>query len=230
MDNQYGVPSTPEGASAWHVLCSDKYNCTANGKCLDDLEALPESKRHRLLRQCLVETAPLVIRHPIYETYQQSIHCFRLLKERFEDTSSGQRLIQEARRIFYEENSFVVFWAGLNHFLEDILGHWTNAISVKLLVRRVTVKVGRHECPNAGLAEVLSHFSALDNCPNLESISFEWWGPPRLSTSNLAMELERACLDHGSDSEAESDQTLRDPFASEYAYLSDGDDLETVQR
>lgn len=114
-----------------------------------------------------------MIQEPIAWTSHESIDSFLLLKNEARDNEAGQRLLQEARQVFYEENSFIVFWSGLDRFLGDLLGRWTDATPVKSLVRKITVRIERHECGCGNLGDYLHrtrHFAT-----NLESITFEWW-------------------------------------------------------
>ncbi|KAF4469741.1 hypothetical protein FALBO_3362 [Fusarium albosuccineum] len=151
-------PSGPDGDSAWRLPDGDSYSLLANGTSLRDIKKLPRSRRRRVLRQHLVGNEPLVIQHPIDGAYQHSIRYFAMLKEKAGGDEFEQRILRDARQMFYEENVLIVFWDGL----------------VNALVRRITVKIGRREFPNGRLVEALGHLSALSNLANLESISLKW--------------------------------------------------------
>ncbi|KAF4468485.1 hypothetical protein FALBO_4602 [Fusarium albosuccineum] len=227
MNSNCTPPSGPDGDSAWRLPDCDSYNLLANGTSLRDIKKLPGSERRRVLRQHLVEIEPLIIQHPIYGTYQDSIRCFAMLKERAGADEFEQRLLRDARQMFYEENSFIVFWDGSGRLLGDILGHWDDVIPVNALVRRITVKISRREFPNGRLVDVLGYISALSNLANLESISLEWWDPTGpLKAIMEELDVGGGDVDPADDSGAESDRTLRNPFSDD-AYASDENESRT---
>ncbi|RSL40046.1 hypothetical protein CEP54_016204 [Fusarium duplospermum] len=81
-------------ASAWYLPDpEDNYCRLTGGKSFEDFEKLPEHERRS---------------EPIAWTNHESIDSLFLLKNEARDNEAGQRLLQEARQVFYEENSFIV--------------------------------------------------------------------------------------------------------------------------
>ncbi|KAH8669235.1 hypothetical protein BGZ61DRAFT_498078 [Ilyonectria robusta] len=206
------ISYTARRISTWYLPDPDDNYCRlTGGKSFEDFEKLPEDERRNVFREYLVEKTPIVIQQPIAWTSQESIDSFLLLKNEVRDNESGKRLLQEARQVFYEENSFIVFWSDLDRFLDDLLGRWTDAVPVKSLVRRITVRVERHECGCGNLAEYLQHARYFAKSPNLESISFEWWDSWRHWKANdVEEESVGDDTDNDDASGDESDGTLKE--------------------
>ncbi|KAI8648095.1 hypothetical protein NCS56_01541200 [Fusarium sp. Ph1] len=140
-------PALLDRASTWYLPDpEDNYCRFTGGKSFEDFEKLPEHERRSVFRAYLAEETPVLIQEPITWTSQESIDAFLLLKNEARDNEAGQRLLQEARQVFYEENSFIVLWSDLDRFFGDLLGRWADAVPVKSLVRRIIVRVERHEC------------------------------------------------------------------------------------
>lgn len=183
---------------------------------------LPEEERRSIFRSYLVEDAPILIQQPIAWTNQESIDSFLLLKKEVGDDDSGQRLLEEARRVFYEENSFIIFWNSLDRFLDDLLGRWPDAIPVKSLVRKITIRIERHECGCGNLVEYLQHARCLAESSTLESVTFEWWDSWRhRKATNAKGESDDNDANSGDDSGGESDDTLTKSLSIDGIWSSD---------
>ena len=198
-------PALPDEASTWYLPGpEDNYCRFTGGKSFEDFEKLPEHERRSVFRAYLAEKTPILIQEPIAWTSHKSIDSFLLLKNEARDNEAGQRLLQEARQVFYEENSFIVVWSDLDRFFDDLLGQWTDATPVKSLVRRITVRIERHECGCGNLGDYLQrtcHFAT-----NLESITFEWWDSWKHWEAN---NIEEESVGDGTDDD-ESGRTLKE--------------------
>ncbi|KAJ3453527.1 hypothetical protein MRS44_017774 [Fusarium solani] len=198
-------PTPLEEASTWYLPDpEDNYCRFTGGKSFEDFEKLSEHERRNVFRSYLAEKTPILIQEPIAWTSQESIDSFLLLKNEARDNEAGQRLLQEARQVFYEENSFIVLWSDLDRFFGDLLGRWTDATPVKSLVRKITVRIERHECGCGNLGDYLQrtrHFAT-----NLESITFEWWDSWKHWEAN---NIEEESVGDGTDDD-ESGRTLKE--------------------
>ncbi|KAG5756896.1 hypothetical protein H9Q69_011105 [Fusarium xylarioides] len=85
----------------------------------------------------------------------------------------------EARRVLYEENSFVIYFDDFSRFLDDMLGNWEGAAAVETLLRHLTVRVKRDECQCGQLMKYMQHASYFATMPQLQKISFEWFDPSK---------------------------------------------------
>ncbi|RSL78545.1 hypothetical protein CEP52_017622, partial [Fusarium oligoseptatum] len=108
MAGYHRFPVLPDEALTWHLPDpEDNYCRFTGGKSFEDFEKLPENERHTVFRAYLAEKTPILIQEPISWTSHKSIDSFFLLKNEARDNEAGQRLLQEARKVFYEENSFI---------------------------------------------------------------------------------------------------------------------------
>ncbi|KAI8710385.1 hypothetical protein NCS52_01578200 [Fusarium sp. LHS14.1] len=139
-----------------------------------NLNGLSTDGRLEMFRKYLVSEMPIKIQEPASWSDEGTVKRFLLLKQLLSEDEAQRNLIQEARNVFYEENAFIISWHGLSHFLNDILGDWTDAVPVELLVRKLTVLVERRECQCGRLTECMRHTCNLAKFPNLELISFKW--------------------------------------------------------
>ncbi|KAJ3454275.1 hypothetical protein MRS44_018267 [Fusarium solani] len=146
----------------------------ASGMDLENIARFSSDDRRAILCKYLTDEKPIVIQEPIAWSDEKSIGRFFLLKKFLEADESRQQLLQEARQVFYEENAFIVSWAGFSRFLDDMLGDWIEAAPVESLVRDLTVIVERHECQCGQLMEYMEHASHFAKLPQLQRISFEW--------------------------------------------------------
>ncbi|KAJ3453609.1 hypothetical protein MRS44_017856 [Fusarium solani] len=198
-------PTLLDEAPTWYLPDpEDNYCRLTGGKSFEDFEKVPEHERRSVFRAYLAEKTPILIQEPIAWTSHESIDSFFLLKNEARDNEAGQRLLQEARQVFYEENSFIVLWSDLDRFFGDLLGRWTDATPVKSLVRKITVRIERHECGCGNLGDYLQrtrHFAT-----NLESITFEWWDSWKHWEAN---NIEEKSVGDGTDDD-ESGRTLKE--------------------
>ncbi|RTE68368.1 hypothetical protein BHE90_017254 [Fusarium euwallaceae] len=146
----------------------------ASGMDLENIARVTSDDRRAILCKYLADKKPIVIQEPIAWSDDKSIGKFFLLKKLLEADESRQQLLQEARQVFYEENAFIVSWAGFSRFLDDMLGDWIDAVPVESLVRDLTVIVERHECQCGQLMEYMEHASHFAKLPQLQRISFKW--------------------------------------------------------
>ncbi|KAJ4137902.1 hypothetical protein NW754_011126, partial [Fusarium falciforme] len=110
-----------------------------------NLNGLSTDGRLEIFRKYLVSEKPIKIQEPVPRSDEGTVKRFLLLKQSLSEDEAQRHLIQEARKVFYEENAFIISWDGLSRFLNDILGDWIDAVPVELLVRKLTVFVERHE-------------------------------------------------------------------------------------
>ncbi|KAM6508381.1 hypothetical protein FALCPG4_018245 [Fusarium falciforme] len=139
-----------------------------------NLNGLSTDGRLEIFRKYLVSEKPIKIQEPVSRSDEGTVKRFLLLKQSLSEDEAQRHLIQEARKVFYEENAFIISWDGLSRFLNDILGDWIDAVPVELLVRKLTMLVERHECQCVRLTECMQHTCNLAKFPNLEMISFKW--------------------------------------------------------
>ncbi|KAJ3454992.1 hypothetical protein MRS44_013592 [Fusarium solani] len=153
-------PALLDEPSTWYLPDpEDNYCHFTGGKSFEDFEKLPEHERSSVFRAYLAEKTPILIQEPIAWTSHESIDLFLLLKNEARDNEAGQRLLQEARQVFYEENSFIVLWSDLDRFFDDLLGRQDRKARVWMW------KPWGLSAAHPPLCRV----------PNLESLSFEWW-------------------------------------------------------
>ncbi|KAF4963790.1 hypothetical protein FSARC_8216 [Fusarium sarcochroum] len=130
--------------------------------------------RRAILCKYLVKETPVLVQEPIAWSNEESIGRFLLLKKLLNEDKSRQHLLLEARRVFYEENSFVIYLSGLSRFLDDMLGDWDDTVAVEMLVRDLTIKVEREKCQCGQLMEYMQRLSYFAKMPQLQRIVFEW--------------------------------------------------------
>ncbi|KAH6949679.1 hypothetical protein BKA56DRAFT_499532, partial [Ilyonectria sp. MPI-CAGE-AT-0026] len=132
--------------------------------------ALPKDTRRNGFRKCLVENELIEFDGFVEWQHCKAIYTFLLFKEHLEGNEIGQQLIQEARQIFYEENSFMLSSTLLQWFLSDPLGGWEKSTPVKSLVRDITIRVDRRHCRGEDMVPSLQEaFQFTD----LERVSIE---------------------------------------------------------
>jgi hypothetical protein len=144
------------------------------GRSLDDICRMPSNDRRAILCKYLVKETPVLVQEPIAWSNEESIGRFLLLKKLLNEDKSRQHLLLEARRVFYEENSFVIYLSGLSRFLDDMLGDWDDTVAVEMLVRDLTIKVEREKCQCGQLMEYMQRLSYFAKMPQLQRILFEW--------------------------------------------------------
>ena len=149
-----------------------------DGQTLDDIYDMSSDDRRSLFQKYLVnKDKPVLLQEPIAWSDDESIGRFLLLKKFLDDDDSKKHLLQEARRVFYEENSFVLTLSGLSRFLDDMLGDWEDAVPVEMLVRDLTVKVERNECQCGQLLDYIQRLTYFAKMPQLQKIAVEWHSP-----------------------------------------------------
>lgn len=143
-------------------------------RSIDDVCSMPSNDRRAILCKYLVKETPVLIQEPIAWSNEESIGRFLLLKKLLNEDKSRQHLLLEARRVFYEENSFVIYLSGFSRFLDDVLGDWDDIVAVEMLVRDLTIKVEREKCQCGQLMEYMQRLSYFTKMPQLQRIVFEW--------------------------------------------------------
>ncbi|KAF5988544.1 hypothetical protein FBULB1_1420 [Fusarium bulbicola] len=149
------------------------------GRTLDDIHALPSDTRRAILHKYLVTEEPILMQEPTGWSNEESIKRFILLKELLKEDKSRRNLLLEARRVLYEENSFIIYFDDFSRFLDDMLGNWEGAAAVETLLRHLTVRVKRDECQCGQLMKYMQHASYFAMMPQLQKISFEWFDPSK---------------------------------------------------
>ncbi|KAF5974098.1 hypothetical protein FBULB1_7930 [Fusarium bulbicola] len=149
------------------------------GRTLDDIHALPSDTRRAILHKYLVTEEPILMQEPTGWSNEESIKRFILLKELLKEDESRRNLLLEARRVLYEENSFIIYFDDFPRFLDDMLGNWEGAAAVETLLRHLTVRVRRDECQCGQLMKYMQHASYFAMMPRLQRISFEWFDPSK---------------------------------------------------
>ncbi|RKK52611.1 hypothetical protein BFJ69_g17874, partial [Fusarium oxysporum] len=127
------------------LTANDDLAQLTGGRPLDDISKMPSDDRRAVLCKCLVKEDPVVVQEPVAWSDDESIGRFLLLKRFLNNDESRRHLLLEARRVFYEENSFIISLAGFSRFLDDMLGDWEDAVAVEMLVRDLTIKVERQD-------------------------------------------------------------------------------------
>ncbi|OBS15604.1 hypothetical protein FPOA_13552 [Fusarium poae] len=159
---------------------------SGDGTTLDDIYDMPSDDRRSLFHKYLVnKDKPILVQEPIAWSDDESIGRFFLLKKFLDEDESKKHLLLEARRVFYEENSFVLLLSGLSRFLDDMLGDWEDAVPVEMLVRDLTVKVERNECHCGQLLDYIQRLTYFAKMPQLQKITVEWHSP----TENVDQDL-----------------------------------------
>ncbi|KAL9572193.1 hypothetical protein ACKAV7_003681 [Fusarium commune] len=158
------------------------------GRPLDDISQMPSDDRRAVLCKYLVKEGPVVVQEPIAWSDEESIGRFLLLKRFLSKDESRKHLLLEARRVFYEENSFVISLSGFSRFLDDMLGDWEDAVAVEMLLRDLTIKVERQDCQCGQLMEYIQRLSYFAKMPQLRKITIEWYTPTKDMDEGLPYE------------------------------------------
>ncbi|KAJ4148673.1 hypothetical protein NW765_016383 [Fusarium oxysporum] len=96
-------------AKAMQLLtANDDLAQLTGGRPLDDISKMPSDDRRAVLCKYLVKEDPVVVQEPIAWSDEESIGRFLLLKRFLNNDESRRHLLLEARRVFYEENSFII--------------------------------------------------------------------------------------------------------------------------
>lgn len=144
------------------------------GKALDDICRMPSDDLRAMLSRYLVTDAPVLIQEPIAWSDEESIGRFLSLKKVLGKDESRKHLLLEARRVFYEENSFIIRLGGFSRFMDDMLGDWEDSVPVEMLVHDLTIRVEREECHCGQLMEYVQRLSYFTKMPQLRRVLFEW--------------------------------------------------------
>ncbi|KAF4455038.1 hypothetical protein F53441_2543 [Fusarium austroafricanum] len=219
------------------LIAKDDIAQLTGGRPLDDISKMPSDDRRAVLCKYLVKEGPVVVQEPIAWSDEESIGRFLLLKKFLNNDESRQHLLLEARRVFYEENSFVISLSGLSRFLDDMLGDWEDAVAVEMLVRDLTIKVERQDCQCGQLMEYIQRLSYFAKMPQLQKITIEWYTPPRnmdeglpydwstlsSSSSSKGNSLRIFTDDDGTSENGDSNETLRWETSDDDIWSLDGD-------
>ncbi|KAK2595200.1 hypothetical protein QQS21_007105 [Conoideocrella luteorostrata] len=149
---------------------------------LDQLEALPVKERRTILTEHLVadESLELDESHTLKAEPQE--YTLRVIIGREKYSNFERELAKEARRIFYQDNQFVLWSTHLNVFLQGDYGDRTSCIPVYELVKDIVIGLacyrGDFDSNAMALQEVLCF-------TNLECLSIELWGHGALDGSDL---------------------------------------------
>ncbi|KAF5701667.1 hypothetical protein FMUND_13793 [Fusarium mundagurra] len=180
FDLEQAPPSAVHKANVMQLLsANDDLAQLAGGRSLDDISNMPSDDRRAVLRKYLVNEDPITMQEPVAWSDQESIGRFLLLKRFLDNDRSRQHLLLEARRVFYEENSFIIPLDGFSRFLDDMLGDWEDTVAVEVLVRDLTIKVERQDCECGQLMEYIQRLSYFAKMPQLQKITVEWFTPTR---------------------------------------------------
>lgn len=149
------------------------------GKTLDEIRDLPSDTRRAILHKYLVTEEPILMQEPTGWSNEESIKRFILLRELLKEDKSRRHLLLEARRVLYENNSFIVSFDDFSRFLDDMLGSWEDAAAVETLVSDLRIRVKRDECQCGQLMKYMEHASHFTAMPQLQRITFEWYDLPK---------------------------------------------------
>ncbi|KAF5664044.1 hypothetical protein FHETE_7253 [Fusarium heterosporum] len=149
------------------------------GKTLDDIRELPSDTHRAVLHKYLVNEEPILMQEPTGWSNEESVKRFILLRELLKEDKSRRHLLLEARRVFYEDNSFIVYYDNLSRFLDDMLGNWEDAAAVETLVSDLRIRVKRDECRCGQLMKYMQHASYFTTMPQLQKVTFEWSDLPK---------------------------------------------------
>lgn len=105
----------------------------------------------------------------LYEVpHFESFLDFKLLDQQMGHGAMERRLVQEARRFFYQRTVFVFSADWIEKFLADQLGQWNDAVPVEKLVRRVIIRVDRRRMDGSKIAQYLRRSLEFTNIDNLK--------------------------------------------------------------
>ncbi|KAG7402714.1 hypothetical protein Forpe1208_v017018 [Fusarium oxysporum f. sp. rapae] len=94
-----------------------------------------------------------------------------LVKEDIGFDGTAYQLLEEARRIFYIENHFIISFNNLGLFLDDALGTWACDMDpVETLVQRLTIQITRDEPCGADMRDHLTTVAHFAHWPRLKEI------------------------------------------------------------
>ncbi|KAK2923346.1 MFS transporter superfamily [Fusarium oxysporum f. sp. vasinfectum] len=225
-------------AKAMQLLtANDDLAQLTGGRPLDDISKMPSDDRRAVLCKYLVKEDPVMVQEPVAWSDEESIGRFLLLKRFLNNDESRRHLLLEARRVFYEENSFIISLAGFSRFLDDMLGDWEDAVAVEMLVRDLTIKVERQDCECGQLMEYIQRLSYFAKMPQLQKFTIEWYTPPKnvddgvpydwsaLSGSNSSKgtSLHSVTDDDSTYEDGGSNETLRWETSDDDIWSLDGD-------
>ncbi|KAL3587962.1 hypothetical protein FPOAC2_14013 [Fusarium poae] len=197
-----------------------------DGITLDDIYDMPSDDRRSLFRKYLVnKDKPILVQEPIAWSDDESIGMFLRLKKSLDDESK-KHILLEARRVFYEENSFVLLLSGLSRFLDDMLGDWEDAVPVEMLVRDLKVKVERNECQCGNLLDYIQRLTYFAKMPQLQKIAFECYSPTESADQDLSNDWSTlSSLDSSKgdslNNPTDDDDSADSNQASTWGYLED---------
>jgi hypothetical protein len=167
------------------LTANDDLTQLTGGRSLDDISKMPSDDRRAVLCKHLVKEDPVVVQEPVAWSDEENIGRFLLLKRFLNNDESRRHLLLEARRVFYEENSFIISLSGFSRFLDDMLGDWEDAVAVEMLVRDLTIKVERQDCQCGQLMEYIQRLSYFAKMPQLQKITIEWYTPTKTADEGL---------------------------------------------
>ncbi|KAF4462591.1 hypothetical protein FALBO_10596 [Fusarium albosuccineum] len=170
------------------------------------LEQLSTGGLYRVFRHNLVQEEPIDMRLPLPDS--GPVHSF-LQMRRYLITLEEPRmdLIEEARRFFYENNSFLVHFDDFASFLNDMLDDWLHAAPVELLVQNLTIRVDRHTRQWEQVAAFIEQACFSYRLSSLQRISFEWqddFEGPNRSFANGWQPIRHNVDDDGSSTDSSS--------------------------
>ncbi|KAK2669980.1 MFS transporter superfamily [Fusarium oxysporum f. sp. vasinfectum] len=225
-------------AKAMQLLtANDDLAQLTGGRPLDDISKMPSDDRRAVLCKYLVKEDPVVVQEPVAWSDEESIGRFLLLKRFLDNDKSRRHLLLEARRVFYEENSFIISLSGFSRFLDDMLGDWEDAVAVEMLVRDLTIKVERQDCQCGQLMEYIQRLSYFAKMPQLQKFTIEWYTPTKnvddglpydwstISSSNSSKgtSLHSVTDDDSTYEDGGSNETLRWETSDDDIWSLDGD-------
>ncbi|SCO54726.1 uncharacterized protein FFNC_15639 [Fusarium fujikuroi] len=132
----------------------------------------PQSTRWPLeiFRDYLVRENPIYIDGP-GDWLNVIDKLLTLVKEVLGFEGNAFRLLEEARRIFYVENHFIISFNNLGIFLDDALGTWACDMDpVETLVQRLTIRIPRGEPCGADMRDHLTTVAHFAHWPQLKEI------------------------------------------------------------
>ncbi|KAH8669217.1 hypothetical protein BGZ61DRAFT_364150 [Ilyonectria robusta] len=109
----------------------------------------------------------------LYEVpHFQFFHSFKVLDRHIGHGTMERRLIQEARRFFYQRTEFVFSADWIGKFLADQLGQWNDAVPVEEVVRSVIIRVDRRRMDGSKIAQYLRRSLEFTN---IDCLKVEIW-------------------------------------------------------
>lgn len=145
----------------------------ADAEQFGKLRGSSEMERQAIFRRLFVAPCSVEFEAADIEEQEPEAIRFRHFMEQTAQSQSERQYKDEARSIFYRENSFVVWAKDLGNFLSGRYGDPNSQIPVCELVRDMTVALC---CPSASFQNDADGLAGALCLMDLEKLSIELWG------------------------------------------------------